>query len=138
MYCMKAVQIGSARIAEGEVTQEHGVTFRIPYSPQPYDITLNDEDLDTLLREGFSKMIGGFTLRFECEIPLPGSDLSLFAGAESMTVTPHGIHMEANIVTKSFVNEHRGILSTYRHGKEPWELLDYTASPPLGHLPQAP
>lgn len=132
--------IGRASRSPEAFYETEGIVFAIPYHDEEegYTIHLSHEDMDSLLRTGFAKMLGNEALSgFDYIINLENPDLPLFAGARSIHVQGqpssfHSVNMETAIATESHVYEHRGLLLASRHGVNgEWSFTEYNAEPPL-------
>ncbi len=120
-----------------------GIVFTVPYGSRSYDIGFSNDDMQTLLARQCQKVIGTLATRFgnfDYVIELPSPELNLWAVTQDLTVTPtgHGNHvidLNVGIVTKSVVNEHRGIVRAHKDPWSEWQLAEYVVQPPLKSPP---
>lgn len=137
---MSNESIGYARRAKGDLNQNRGVTFRVPYSKYGYDVTLKNDELDKIFKCGIDNVLANKPMpNYDYNIELENPDLPLFAGFLSVNAAIsrdfRDISMHVSVVSQSQVNEHRGILIAQRHGLAgTWRLTEYQIAPPLRHL----
>lgn len=135
--------IGIAKRSPSPEEQHGGISFMVPYGATSYDIKLKDVEMDRLLLSGVRKVIGNSAVSgFDYVVKLERGDLPLYIGANSLQVEGdsgrfHDAKMGVSVVSRSYVNEHRGILLANRSGYDgKWSFIDYEVQPPLKHREQ--
>ncbi len=138
MEILNHTRLGRAEKTTAPIEQVEGeVAFKLPYGEEEYNITLGEEDLNSLLARGLVKVLENEALSgFDAMINLENPDLPLFVGARSIQVTPTTyakplVSMGVSVVTESVVYEHRGMLRVQRDTLGEWSILGYKAEPPL-------
>jgi hypothetical protein len=139
---MSLETIGVAQKSVGELEQPgSGVAFRMPYSPESYDISFDNADLDMLLRRAQRKILDNKELSgYDYQAELVQPDLPVYVGVRSMNATGNpgkcvAVALGIAIVTQSMANEHRGTLHTFRTGwNGVWRYIAYATDPPLRYL----